>query len=120
MRFTILKLPNLMLAFMPFIIAYNGHGIIGTIFWMILWAAIRQLVILNNRGGRTYKNERTNPDQVFGRLVKRQYFLTENCYLVDKNQFILKDEKTIDRLELIRNNMEMIIWVIVERFEIWS
>ena len=26
----------------------------------------------------------------------------------------------IDRLELIRSNMEMILGVIVERFEIWS
>ena len=41
-------------------------------------------------------------------------------YLVDENQFILKAEKTIDRLELIRSNMEMILGVIVERFEMWS
>ena len=72
------------------------------------------------RGAGTYKDKRTSPDQVFGRLVKRQYFLTENCYLVDKNQFILKAEKTIDRLELFRSNMEMILGVIAERFEIWS
>jgi len=48
MRITLLKLPNFMLAFLPFIIAYNEHGVFGTILWMILWAAFRQLIILHN------------------------------------------------------------------------
>ena len=40
--------------------------------------------------------------------------MTENCYLVFKNQLILKAEKTNDKLELFRSNMEMILGVIAE------
>ena len=46
MRLTILHAPNLLLTFLPLVIAYNGHGIFGTIMWMILWAVFRQAVVM--------------------------------------------------------------------------
>jgi len=44
MRLTLLKVPYLLLTFLPLVIAYNGHGIIGAIFWTILWLVFRQAV----------------------------------------------------------------------------
>ena len=73
-----------------------------------------------SRGARTYKDTRTGPDQVFGKLEQRQYFFTKKCCLIDINHFILKAEITIDRLKLIRSSMEMIFGVIIESFKIWS
>ena len=48
MRITLLKLPYLTLAFLPFVIGYNGHGLFGAILWMILWAAFRQAIIVHD------------------------------------------------------------------------
>ena len=42
MRLTLLKVPYLLLTFLPLVIAYNGHGIFGAIFWTILWLVFRQ------------------------------------------------------------------------------
>jgi len=48
MRITLLKLPYLILSFLPFIIGYNENGLFGTILWMILWAAFRQAIIVHD------------------------------------------------------------------------
>ena len=61
------------------------------------------------RGARTYKDTRTGPDQVFGKLEKRQYFFSKKCCLIDINHFILKAEITIDRLKWIRNSMDYLL-----------
>ena len=45
MRLKLRHVPNLMLAFLPLIIAYNGHGIIVTILWMVLWVLIHLLAV---------------------------------------------------------------------------
>ena len=48
MRVQILHIPYLSLVLLPFIIAHNGHGFFGTLFWMILWAAVRQAIVIYN------------------------------------------------------------------------
>ena len=75
------------------------------------------MLLRHYRGARTYKDTRTGPDQVFGKLEQRQYFITKKCCLIDINHFILKAEITIDRLKLIRSSMEMIFGVIIESFK---
>ena len=44
MRLTLLKVPYLLLTFLPLVIAYNGHGIFGAILWTVLWLVFRQAV----------------------------------------------------------------------------
>ena len=60
---------------------------------------------VHRRSAGTYKDTRTGPDQVFGKLEQRQYFFTKKCCLIDINHFILKAEITIDMLKLIRTSM---------------
>ena len=37
MRFALKQAPLISLTFLPLVIAYNGHGIFGALFWMTLW-----------------------------------------------------------------------------------
>ena len=83
---------------------------------LVNWLIILGLRLsANDRGAGTYKDTRTCPDQVFGKLAERQYFLTKKCYLIDIRHFILRAQKTIEIVKLIRCDTGMILGKIGER-----
>ena len=49
MRFKVEHVPALTLAILPLIIAYNGHGLFATLFWMVLWHALRLAIVTNRQ-----------------------------------------------------------------------
>ncbi len=47
MRFTLATIPFWTLLFLPILVAYNGHGLVCTLLWLILWFAGRQALVIH-------------------------------------------------------------------------
>jgi len=90
MRITLLKVPNLILVLLPFVIGYNGHGVFGTILWMILWAAFRQAVILHNNLTVRYKDKRWILE-----TLPISHYVEKVRWCMDKAKIPYEEEKDI-------------------------
>ena len=48
MRFKLVDVPFWALLFLPLFVAYNGYGVIATLFFIVLWALARLAIVQKN------------------------------------------------------------------------
>ena len=90
MRLTLRNIPNLMLAFLPMVIAYNGNGIFITLLCMILWL-ITQIIIISY----LLLFSKPKDDRVILNTLPISHHVEKVRWCMDKSGMVYEEEKDI-------------------------
>ena len=90
MRLTLRNIPNLMLAFLPMITAYNGYGTLITLLCMILWLITQIMIICY-----LLLFSKPKDDRVILNTLPISHHVEKVRWCMDKSGMVYEEEKDI-------------------------